>query len=134
MEVKMKISVLQEKLEKAIKMGSKQVVLHEGVLCNNRYFGITGIMVEPNPKNVIICSDNKLNGTPIDKFMSMLEHTKKTDGDVDINGSLGTDPMFIEESDEIKTVCTISYKNEKDEQIMLTLISLTDLTSEANGD
>lgn len=128
----MKNSLLQEKLKKAIIIGSKHVALHEGTLCINRCYGISGILSQHSPKPDMICAGEKLCLMPIEKLILMLEDVRKGRGDSEVDGILQPQPCLLDEAKPILSVGTITYEGDDGEDNLLTILSLTDLSDEAN--
>lgn len=124
----MKISNVQEKLQKAKLIGADQVALHEGKLEVGRFYGIKGIKLQNNTKAFIIFGEEKAYGTSIDELISRLEEVKERNGDLEVKGSFEFEPLSLKETQDIKTICVIAYKIQENEDKLIALLSVSDLT------
>lgn len=125
----MRISILQEKLQKAKLIGAKQVALHEGELNINKLYGISEIkeIQEIQHNNIVVYGSKECKNMSIDDLDLKLENIKKHFGDIEVKGCIKIEKKCAETINEIKTVCLIAYKDKEDNDNIMALMSISDL-------
>ncbi|MDP4088888.1 MAG: hypothetical protein Q8930_06400 [Bacillota bacterium] len=124
----MNITTLQEKLQKAKLIGAQQVALHHGTLEEHKSFGIIKLSGQLEAKFVEVHGEENVVGWTINEVITELQRFKAAYGDMEVKGSFESENTSFKVADPIKTVCVIAYKNSEKEDILMTLLSISDLT------